>query len=161
MLPSVPGGMSSLGFPATVTRPGFDGCLNCRWLPRVTTKRHPSDSNILIASRTFIKPPYRTCGPEPRSNQESYCHIPIQGEGAQLVRRLYFTLHRRSYPRSAGDNPSSGQSSSVLYRRQVESSAEVRARELSQRGRRGECRRNHQKKEVRVCPSLLNFARRD
>src|SRR6185436_10176036 len=30
MLPSVPTGMSTLIFPATVTVPGFVGCLNCR-----------------------------------------------------------------------------------------------------------------------------------
>jgi hypothetical protein len=29
MLFSVPVAKSSLGFPATVTRPGFVGCLNC------------------------------------------------------------------------------------------------------------------------------------
>jgi hypothetical protein len=31
----VPGAKSSLGLPATVTRPGSLGCLNWRWLPRV------------------------------------------------------------------------------------------------------------------------------
>jgi len=36
-----------LGLPATVTRPGFEGCLNCRWLPVVLTWRHPSLSNQL------------------------------------------------------------------------------------------------------------------
>lgn len=34
---NVPLGMSSPRLPLTVTRPGFTGCLNCRWLPRVTT----------------------------------------------------------------------------------------------------------------------------
>jgi len=31
----VPGGTSTLAFPATVTVPCFERCLNCRWLPRV------------------------------------------------------------------------------------------------------------------------------
>src|SRR5579864_696844 len=39
---SVPGAKSSLGFPATVTRPGFVRCLNWRWLPRVPTRYQPS-----------------------------------------------------------------------------------------------------------------------
>ena len=37
-----PGAKSSLGFPGTVTRPGFAGCLNWRWLPRVATRNQPS-----------------------------------------------------------------------------------------------------------------------
>jgi hypothetical protein len=36
MLRSVPGGKSALGFPATVTRPGLTGCLNCRRSPAVS-----------------------------------------------------------------------------------------------------------------------------
>jgi hypothetical protein len=36
-LAHVPGVRSSLGLPATVTRPGRCGCLNCLWLPRVAT----------------------------------------------------------------------------------------------------------------------------
>jgi hypothetical protein len=36
---------NSLGrFPGIVTRPGFSGCLYCRWLPLVATRIHPSDS---------------------------------------------------------------------------------------------------------------------
>ena len=42
MLFSVPGASSSPGFPGTVTRPDFVGCLNWRWLPRITTKYQPS-----------------------------------------------------------------------------------------------------------------------
>src|SRR5262245_46777492 len=38
----VPFGMSSPGWPLTVTRPGLLGCLSCRWLPSVTTRHHPS-----------------------------------------------------------------------------------------------------------------------
>ena len=49
---SVPGGMSRLGLPATVTKPGFEPCLNWRWLPVVLTCRHPSSSINLITSRT-------------------------------------------------------------------------------------------------------------
>ncbi len=43
MLFNVPGGRSSLGFPATVTRPTFLECLNWRWLPSVATRYQPSD----------------------------------------------------------------------------------------------------------------------
>jgi hypothetical protein len=39
---SVPGAKSSLGFPATVTRPSFVACLNCLWLPRVAIRSQPS-----------------------------------------------------------------------------------------------------------------------
>jgi hypothetical protein len=49
----VPFGMSSPKPPLTVTRPGLDGCLNCRWLPTVVTKAHPSRSSMRITSRTF------------------------------------------------------------------------------------------------------------
>src|SRR3990172_408082 len=48
-----PGGKSSLGFPATVTRPGLVGCLNSRWLPRVVTRYHPSRRRIVNISETF------------------------------------------------------------------------------------------------------------
>src|SRR5688572_20092539 len=44
--PSVPGAKSWLGLPGTVTRPGFDRCLNCRWLPRVATRYQPSSATI-------------------------------------------------------------------------------------------------------------------
>lgn len=54
ILIKVPGAKSSLGLPATVTRPFFDGCLNCRWLPRVATRNHLSLSKILSTSQTFI-----------------------------------------------------------------------------------------------------------
>ena len=53
MLPSVPGASSWLGLPATVTRPGFVGWRNCRWLPRCTTCCQPSCSSVWITSRTF------------------------------------------------------------------------------------------------------------
>jgi hypothetical protein len=43
---NVPGAKSSLSFPATVTRPGFVGCSNCRWLPRVAIITQPSSANI-------------------------------------------------------------------------------------------------------------------
>ena len=49
----VPFGMSSPRPPLTVTRPGLDECLNCRWLPTVVTKTHPSRSSMRITSRTF------------------------------------------------------------------------------------------------------------
>jgi hypothetical protein len=45
---------SSLGFPATVTRPGFVRCLNWRWLPRVPTRYQPSSCGRRRTSETFI-----------------------------------------------------------------------------------------------------------
>ncbi len=51
--PNVPLGMSSPGWPLTVTRPGLVGCLNWRWLPFVTTRTHPSCTRRRITSRTF------------------------------------------------------------------------------------------------------------
>ena len=53
---SVPGGMSIPGFPDTVTVPRFEGCLNCRWLPRVRTSTQPSFFNSRRSIRTFINP---------------------------------------------------------------------------------------------------------
>ena len=52
---NVPGGRSSLGFPATVTRPGFVVCLNCRWLPLVATRYQPSSLNRASTSATFTR----------------------------------------------------------------------------------------------------------
>src|SRR5437870_10592218 len=54
MLFRVPGATSSDSLPATVTRPGFLGCLYCRWLPLVATRNQPSASISLITSRTFM-----------------------------------------------------------------------------------------------------------
>src|SRR5437667_9343720 len=59
MLPSVPTARSSLGLPGTVTRPGLDGCLNWRWLPRVCTMNQPSSWSIRSASATFMGPAYQ------------------------------------------------------------------------------------------------------
>src|SRR5436190_10368536 len=53
MLRSVPGGKTALGLPATVTRPGLDGCLYCRWLPLITTRYQPSASMSLSISPTL------------------------------------------------------------------------------------------------------------
>src|SRR6202049_1089895 len=53
---NVPGAMSSDGFPAMVTRPGFDACLYCRCDPRVATRNQSSSSIRLITSRTFTPP---------------------------------------------------------------------------------------------------------
>src|SRR5216684_6028171 len=53
------GARSSLGFPATVTRPGLFGCLNWRWLPRVATRYHPSWFNIRRTSLTFTQAEYQ------------------------------------------------------------------------------------------------------
>jgi hypothetical protein len=50
---NVPGATSSPGFPATVTRPGFVACLNCRCEPRCRTTDHPSFSSIFTTSRIF------------------------------------------------------------------------------------------------------------
>src|SRR5207248_1047027 len=51
---NVPGGTSTLGFPDTVTVPGWFGFLNWRWLPFVRAKYHPRSSRSLITSQTFI-----------------------------------------------------------------------------------------------------------
>lgn len=51
--PSVPFGMSSPKLPLTVTRPALVGCLDCRWLPSVFTRVHPSPSSNRMTSRTF------------------------------------------------------------------------------------------------------------
>lgn len=56
---NVPLGMSSPKLPLTVTRPAFVGCLNCRWLPRVTTSIQPSCSSSRITSRTFTPQSYQ------------------------------------------------------------------------------------------------------
>jgi hypothetical protein len=61
ILLSVPDAKSSLGLPATVTRPGLVGCLNCRWLPRVACKYQPSSCNKRRTSDTFITEAYH-CG---------------------------------------------------------------------------------------------------
>src|SRR5438874_12508992 len=50
---SVAGCKSLLGFPGTVTRPGLLGCLNWRWLPRITTCTHLSSRRISRISATF------------------------------------------------------------------------------------------------------------
>jgi hypothetical protein len=54
MLFNVPGGKSWLGFPDTVTRPGFVGCLNWRWPLRARTRYQPSAFNNFRTCRTFI-----------------------------------------------------------------------------------------------------------
>src|SRR5262245_20184878 len=62
---NVPGGKSSLGFPATVTRPVLLGCLNWRWLPRVATWIQPSRRSIPSTSDTFMTrsfPPEQATG---------------------------------------------------------------------------------------------------
>src|SRR5262249_18440424 len=51
----VPGGISRLGWPATVTMPGLVACLYCRWLPRVRASRQPSFSRSRINSPTFTR----------------------------------------------------------------------------------------------------------
>ncbi len=50
---NVPGATSSPGLPATVTRPGFVACLNCRCDPRCRTTDQPSSSSCFTMSRTF------------------------------------------------------------------------------------------------------------
>ena len=42
-----------LNFPATVTVPGFEGCVNCLWLPRVRSRYQPSRWSSRMTSRTF------------------------------------------------------------------------------------------------------------
>jgi hypothetical protein len=55
MLFNAPGAKLSDGLPAMVTRYGFTGCLNCRWLPLVATWIQPSSPISSIASRTFTR----------------------------------------------------------------------------------------------------------
>jgi len=59
MLFKVPGAMSSLALPGTVTRPALLACLYCRWLPRVATSRQPSFSIVRITSATFTCEAYQ------------------------------------------------------------------------------------------------------
>ena len=59
MLFNVPGATSSLGLPGTVTRPGFTGCLYCRWLPRVATRNQPLACSIRRISLIFILEEYQ------------------------------------------------------------------------------------------------------
>ena len=62
MLFKVPGATSSLGFPGTVTRPGFTGCLYWRWLPRVAHRIQPSSWSMRRISLIFIYKEYQlTC----------------------------------------------------------------------------------------------------
>src|ERR1022692_3834415 len=72
MLRSVPGGNSAPGLPAIVTRPGFSGCLYCRWLPAVLTRYQPSASISFIISRTFRGNDYSIpyCRPSSRGGAE-------------------------------------------------------------------------------------------
>ena len=44
----------SFGWPLTVTRPFWVGCLNCLWLPSYATRYHPSFCSILKTSVTFV-----------------------------------------------------------------------------------------------------------
>jgi len=54
MLLSVPIGISRTGC-ATVTRPGFTGCLNCLWLPTCATSYQPSCFKRCMTSRLDIR----------------------------------------------------------------------------------------------------------
>jgi hypothetical protein len=53
MLFSVPRAKASGGLPAIVAVPGFDGCLNHLWLPRVRARRQPSSAMIRHRFATF------------------------------------------------------------------------------------------------------------
>lgn len=44
---------TSLSLPLTVTVPGLEGCLNCRWSPLVLTNVHPSFLSICKTSLTL------------------------------------------------------------------------------------------------------------
>ena len=50
----VPIASSSPECPATVTNPGFAGCLNCLWLPRIRTWYQPSASSNRMTSLIFM-----------------------------------------------------------------------------------------------------------
>ena len=75
---NVPGARSSLGFPATVTRPPFVGCLNCLWLPRVATSIHPSSLSIRSTSLTFIGSEYQFALPRTKTQAAIFlCGITV------------------------------------------------------------------------------------
>src|SRR5215510_8679394 len=73
MLFKVPGATSSDGLPATVTPPGFLGCLYWRWLPRVATRNQPSASISLITSRTFV-PHHRSAQGNRSRHEQQWRH---------------------------------------------------------------------------------------
>src|SRR5580700_6974017 len=94
MLFRVPGAKSSDGLPATVTRPDFSGCLNCRWLPRVATRYQPSASKSLMTSRTFtLDYPWEACPlgqygirTSAGSNQTIWALVELRGFVSRLTR---------------------------------------------------------------------------
>jgi hypothetical protein len=58
MLFKVSGGQSSPSLPGTFTRPLFDPWLNCRWLPFVATKIHPSSSRRRMICLNVVGTPH-------------------------------------------------------------------------------------------------------
>ncbi len=60
---------SADSFPAIVTRPGFLGCLNWRWLPRVRTRCQPSLASSARTSRTFISASFERKAWQPLSQR--------------------------------------------------------------------------------------------
>jgi hypothetical protein len=79
--------MSRLGLPATVTSPGFTGCLYCRWLPLVRARRQPSSCGSLLNSTTFNYPSEAESGlpsvapaPTPRLIPDAAAHPPAAGD---------------------------------------------------------------------------------
>ena len=134
MLRSVPGGNSALGLPTIVTRPGFSGCLYCRWLPAVLTRYQPSASISLIISRTF------------RGNDHSiqYCRRSSRdeaGPGGSL-------LARYGIPATVGATPSPGA---------LPATARSTCRSWPRRGR-PVCLIDHRSKCVRTLRNLRSWS---
>ena len=91
---NVPGAKSSPGLPATVTRPGLVGCLNCRWLPLVVTKYQPSWPSIRNMSDTFTTEATTSVAPLPNYEVERRGRVLPSNEAALSASST--SLHRSS-----------------------------------------------------------------
>src|SRR5262249_54566971 len=100
MLFSVPGGTSTLNFPDTVTKPSFEGCLNWRWLPFVRTRYHPSPSNSLMTSFTFIIERIIQCGKTIAVDSTHTLPTPLP---IFLTQQILLNLARRSPRQRVGE----------------------------------------------------------
>src|SRR5262245_15776207 len=94
MLANVPGGRVSLSLPDTVTRPGFVGCLNCRWPPLDLTCTQPSERSLRSTSLTFIpRGSSGLLGPRKRSLPQRQGSAQAKGEGGLAGGGLLHQLH--------------------------------------------------------------------